>query len=233
MPRKLGVEELREPGRRHVDAVPALVRIAEGERKPFAPHRRLSARARRVRRDERRLRQQRLPRPADLDQVVAVGAIAVHEHDQLARGSAFRRKPRTVDLTGHCGLASSLRLSLPRRNLDQHAVAALRDAIVRPEQPRRDCAIRPPAFGERPHFLRGRALVESEGEARGLLQREIAGRPGVRMAEAGEQIEVRGPRTDAVQSRQHARARRRPACRRALQGRSRARRSPWRSPSAS
>src|SRR6187431_1592339 len=73
-----------------------------------------------------------------------------------------------------------------RGGLDQHALAALHDAIVRPEQSRGDCPVRAPAFGERSHFLRGRTLGEIEGETRGLLQRKIAGRPGVRVSEAGK-----------------------------------------------
>jgi len=38
---------------------------------------------RRVRRHERRVRQPGLPLPADLDEIVAVGAIAMQEDDQL------------------------------------------------------------------------------------------------------------------------------------------------------
>ena len=98
---ELGVEEAVEHRRRLVDADPALVGIAEGERKPLPAHRRLAARLRRVRRDEGGLRQQPLPGAADLDQVVAVGAVAVQEHDQLARRARARLEPRTVELTGH------------------------------------------------------------------------------------------------------------------------------------
>src|SRR6185503_7129235 len=79
---------------------------AEGEGKPFAPRGRLAARARRVRRNERGLRHHGLPRLADLDQVVAVGAVAVQEHHELARGAAFRRKAGTVEFSGHFSPAS-------------------------------------------------------------------------------------------------------------------------------
>jgi hypothetical protein len=54
------------------------------------PDWRLTAWLRRVRRDERRLRQQLLPGAADLDQIVAVGAIAVKKHNQLSRGPGAR-----------------------------------------------------------------------------------------------------------------------------------------------
>ena len=83
MPLQFGVEKGVEHRRGGVDAGPALARIAEGERKPFAPDRRLAAGLRRVRRDESGVRQQALPGAADVDQVVAVGAIAVQEHDEL------------------------------------------------------------------------------------------------------------------------------------------------------
>jgi hypothetical protein len=47
------------------------------------------------------LRQILLPGAADLDEVVAVGAIAVQEHDKLARGPGARREPRTVEFNSH------------------------------------------------------------------------------------------------------------------------------------
>ncbi len=96
---KFGVEKGVERGRRRVDANPAFVRIAEGERKPFAPDRRLAARVRRVRRHEGGVRQQALPGPADIDQVVAVGAIAVQEHDQLLGGAGSRLQTWAVEVS--------------------------------------------------------------------------------------------------------------------------------------
>ena len=56
----------------------------------------------RVRRHEGGVRQQRLPGAADIDEVVAVGAIAMQEDDELARGAArLRLQPRTVELSRH------------------------------------------------------------------------------------------------------------------------------------
>ena len=82
---ELGVEEALEHRRRLADAGPALVGIAKGERETIAgrsaPGRTAPARAAR----RRRPRAAVLPGAADLDQVVAVGAVAVQEHDQLAR----------------------------------------------------------------------------------------------------------------------------------------------------
>ena len=43
----------------------------------------------------------------------------------------------------------------------------------------------------------GRAFSRA-ASLRGLLQREVAGRPGIGVAEAGQQIDVGGPRADAV-----------------------------------
>jgi hypothetical protein len=49
-----------------------------------------------MRGDESGLRQNLLPGAADLDQVVAVGAIAMQEDDELLRGTGAWCKPRTV-----------------------------------------------------------------------------------------------------------------------------------------
>ena len=93
-----------EHGRDRLDAGPALVGIAERERKPFAPDRRLSARVRGVRRHKGGIRQQASPSPPELDQVVAVGAIAVQEHDELpglagARLDSWSIKYWTVEVS--------------------------------------------------------------------------------------------------------------------------------------
>ncbi len=98
---KLGIEKSVEQRRRLVDAHPALVGIAESERKPLPADRRLSARLRRMRRDEGGLRQVLLPGAADVDEIVAVGAVAVQKDDELSRGAGARIKPRTVKLSGH------------------------------------------------------------------------------------------------------------------------------------
>ncbi len=87
---KLGVKETLQYRRGLVGANPALVRIAERQREPLPPDWRLTAGLRRMRRDERRLRQQLLPGAADLDQIVAVGAITMKKHDQLSRGPRAR-----------------------------------------------------------------------------------------------------------------------------------------------
>src|ERR1700674_1018072 len=105
MPPHLGVEKPLKPGRGGIDAAPALLRIADGEPEPLPPGRRFGAGLGRVRGDECRLRQQRLPRAADLDQIVAVGAIAVQEYDELPRGTLrTRSQPRTVERSGHANL---------------------------------------------------------------------------------------------------------------------------------
>ena len=114
MPGEFGLEKAFERRRGLVDANPAFVRIAEGQRKPLPADRRLAARLGRMRRDESGLRQNLLPSAADLDQVVAVGAIAMQEDDELSGRAGAWRQPRTVEcpdtevrsrqLNGHCGL---------------------------------------------------------------------------------------------------------------------------------
>ena len=98
-PLQFGVEKGVERRRRRIDADPALVGIAKRQRKPFAPHRRLSAGMRRVRRDEGGVRQQASPSAAELDQVVAVGAIAMQEDHELTRGAGARLDARTVEFS--------------------------------------------------------------------------------------------------------------------------------------
>ena len=98
---KLGVEKSLQARRRLGDATPAFVRIAEGQAEPLPPDRRLAARLGRMRGRERRLRQILLPGAADLDQIVAVGAVAVQEHHELSRRPGARREPRTIELNGH------------------------------------------------------------------------------------------------------------------------------------
>ena len=90
-PPELRLDEPLQGGRRLVDADPALVRIAEGQRKPLPADRRLAARLGRVGRHEGGIGQRRLPHPAELDEVVAVGAIAVEEDHELARRPAGMR----------------------------------------------------------------------------------------------------------------------------------------------
>ena len=88
---KFRVDKTVQHWRRLVDPDPTFVWIAEGERKPLPADRRLSARLGRMRRYERRVRQGWLPNFADLDEIVAVGAVAMKENDKLSRGPGARR----------------------------------------------------------------------------------------------------------------------------------------------
>jgi hypothetical protein len=63
-------------------------------------------------------------------------------------------------------------------------------------------AQRAPRLRQRRHLFRGRARLEPKSDLDGFLYGEIAGRPGVAMAQAKQQIDIGGPRTDAVQCRQ-------------------------------
>src|SRR5690606_39264642 len=84
---------------------PALVRIAERERKPLPADWRHAAGLRGVRGDEGGVRQQRLPGTADVDQVVAVGTVAMQEDHELAgRLARTRLEPRAIERCGHAHL---------------------------------------------------------------------------------------------------------------------------------
>ncbi len=100
-PRELGIEKLLERG----PAAFTPVQRSFGSRNVSGNHcasdRRLAARLRRVRRHEGGMRQESLPGAADVDEVVAVRAVAMQEHDELARRPGARLEPRTVELSGH------------------------------------------------------------------------------------------------------------------------------------
>ena len=101
---EFGIEKLVKHRHGFVGADPALVGIAHRERKPLPADRRLAAGLRCVRRDERGVRQQPLPGATDLDQIVAVGAVAVQEDDELAGRPGLRLEPWPVELRGHQAL---------------------------------------------------------------------------------------------------------------------------------
>ena len=83
------------------NAAPALVGITHGEGKPLPAHRRHGAALGRIGRHKIGVGQQSPPLTADLDQVGAVGAIAVQEHHQLARRAACARlEPRCRSTCG-------------------------------------------------------------------------------------------------------------------------------------
>src|SRR4051812_49167851 len=99
--RELGIEEFVEAGTRGVHAGPALVRVAEGQVEPLLAAAALAAGFGCMRGNEGGLRQQWLPGAADLDQVVAVGAIAMQENHELPGRTALRLDARTVEFCRH------------------------------------------------------------------------------------------------------------------------------------
>ena len=120
-----------------------------------------------MRRDEGGVGQKRLPGAADIDQVVAVGAIAVQEHDEafgLCRIFGSRLGPTARDVwSGHCVLLSLLSCAagfaafgLIGLASTGDAFAPLHDMIIAPEQMRRHAAPWPPCVGDRDHLLGGR-----------------------------------------------------------------------------
>ena len=83
----------------------------DGEPEPLPAHRRLRAGLGRVGRDEGGVGQQGLPLPADLDQVLAVGAVAVQQHDKLP--SPGRRACRSRRWLGRSWRRGAVRRALP------------------------------------------------------------------------------------------------------------------------
>src|SRR5689334_24239229 len=92
-----------------------LAGIAEGQVEPLPAQRRHGAALGGVRRDEGRVRQEASPFAAQADQIVAVGAVAMQEHDELLwRAAGGRRKARPVErerhLSGPCTQDAEVRL---------------------------------------------------------------------------------------------------------------------------
>ena len=75
---------------------------------------------------------------------------------------------------------------------------ALTSAVVAPEHLRRDPAPRPPALGQGDEVARLGTGLEAVGEPRRLLEGEVAGREGVGVAEAEQEVDVGGPGPDAL-----------------------------------
>lgn len=67
---------------------------------------------------------------------------------------------------------------------------------------RRHAPPRPPSLRQFRERFGVRTLAQTEGDTRGLLHREIAGRKRVGVAEAEQQINIGGPRSDAMQCRE-------------------------------
>ena len=131
---ELGVEEGLQCWRGMRDAAPVGVEVAEGERKPLPAHRRLVARVGGVGGGEGGVGEDGGEHPAEVDEVVAVGAVAVEKYHQLLRRPAVRgRQSRSVD---HCH---------PRR-----IKAAPRPCCGGRDSRTRRAARRPPRHGD--HF---------------------------------------------------------------------------------
>src|SRR5882672_11173387 len=87
-------------------------------------------------------------------------------------------------------------LSPFRGLLNRHHVALLHRVIISPEQMRRHAAPGPPGLRKFRERLGVRPLTQAESDAGGFLNRQIASRERIGMAEAEQQIDVGGPRPD-------------------------------------
>ena len=115
-------------------------------------------------------------------------------------------------LPARCDRAASPLLFRRERRRDQVAFAScggerrslapLGGPVIGPQQARRDAAPGAPGLGEHDRLLRRRPFRQREGEPRRLLQRKVAGRPGVGMAEAEQEVDVGRPRADAMDGAQ-------------------------------
>ena len=98
-----------------------------------------------------------LPGAADLDQVAAVGPIAVQEHHQPPRRAArLRLEPRAIELCRHHVLRADCvgKIAAPSRCLAVRSYG--------PQHAGGGAAPRPPGFGERPHVAARRSRRQSQ-----------------------------------------------------------------------
>jgi len=93
VPRKLLVDEAVENRRGRQDAPQDFGRIEPRDREPLIAETDVAA-LRRIGRDEGRIRQKPLPVGREADEIVAVGAVAMGENDELFRPAARRRHRR-------------------------------------------------------------------------------------------------------------------------------------------
>ena len=89
-------------------------------------------------------------------------------------------------------------LALTRTIGESHPRARLHAPVIGPQHPRGDASERAPAFGDPLESRRVGAALEAQGELGGFLKREVAGRKGVRVAEAEQEENVRRPRPHAL-----------------------------------
>ena len=96
-----------------LEAIIAGARVVDrprgAQREPLPAHRRAGAALVRMRRDESRVGQDRAPMLAEFDQVVAVGAVAVQEHDELLGLAAFGLEAGSGQFGGHGGFLVGVR----------------------------------------------------------------------------------------------------------------------------
>src|SRR5215470_2130028 len=113
------------------------------------------------------------------------------EDDELAGWSAGARgKPRPSEFCGH---HSSVVLRLYRDR-----IALFNGPVVRPQETRRHAAPGPPRLRKHADFFRGRPLQQPKSQPRTFLKGKIAGRPGIRMSEAKQEVDIGRPRADTV-----------------------------------
>ena len=126
-PLEFGVQKGVDRAPRLDRAVPALgasariVRRPVGEGEPLPAHPRRAALGR-VWRNEPNLGHERAPLTAELDKVVAVGAVAVQEHNQLAGSAGGRRDSRPVQGGAHAYSRSGDDAGLAYRELSARAI---------------------------------------------------------------------------------------------------------------
>ncbi len=106
--RQLAVEKLVERAGGALDALLHLGGIEPRDGKPLKSRRRTGTGLGRVGRDERNRRQQALPMRRQPDEIVAVGAIAMTQHDEMRGGPAQGRQARAVQRSGAEGHDGSL-----------------------------------------------------------------------------------------------------------------------------
>src|SRR5260370_28429798 len=115
----------------------------------------------------------------------------MEEDDELAGWSAGARgKARPGEFCSHHYSRGS--------GLYRDRITLFNGPVVRPEETGRHAAPGPPRLRKQADLLRGRPLRQPKSQPRAFLKGKIAGRPGIRMSEAKQEVDIGRPRADAV-----------------------------------
>src|SRR6266481_1834647 len=112
--------------------------------------------------------------------------------------TSWRAGPRERGASRGPVSSAAIVSSVVQLRLYRDRIALFNGPVVRPQEARRHPAPGPPWLRKHADFFRVRPLRKRKGKPRAFLKGKIAGRPGIRMSEAEQEIDIGRPRADAV-----------------------------------